>query len=286
MSSSGYRFTMRRSIALVLLAALAVVSTACAAAAPGSDLTGKTWLLTAVTEQVPAFQGVVPAEEQGKYTVAFNTDGTFDAQADCNQVAGEYAVADGNKLTITPGASTLMLCPEGEFGVLFVNGLADAASYTISDQSLKITKADGGTLDFVSGTAAAAGDPVTPAPAAPADATPLVGPTWQLVGVTQQVPAFQGVVPEEDQAKYTIAFADDGTFSSTVDCNQLSGSYTAGADGSLSIIPGPMTMAMCPEGSLGDLYVVGLANASGWAVDGTDLQITLDDGGELQFAGG
>ena len=277
---------MRRSIAVVLLLALAVVSTACAAAAPGSDLTGKTWLLTAVTEQVPAFQGVVPAEEQGQYTIAFNTDGTFNAQADCNQVSGDYAVADGNKLTITPGASTLMLCPAGEFGLLFVNALADAASYKISDQSLQITKADGGTLDFVSGTAEAAGEPVTPAPAAPADATALVGPTWQLAAVTQVVPAFQGVVPAEEQAKYTIAFADDGTFSSTVDCNQLSGSYTAGADGSLQIIPGPMTMAMCPEGSLSDLYVVALANASAWAVDGTDLRITLDDGGELQFAGG
>ena len=137
---------MRRLIAIVLLLTLAAVSTACAAAAPGSDLTGKTWLLTAVTEQVPAFQGVVPAEEQGQYTIAFNTDGTFSAQADCNQVAGDYAVADGNKLTITPGASTLMLCPAGEFGLLFVNALADAASYTISDQSLTITKGDGGTL--------------------------------------------------------------------------------------------------------------------------------------------
>lgn len=269
---------------LVVLAVVAIVVSACAAAAPGSDLTGKTWLLTAVTEQVPAFQGVVPADQQGRYTITFATDGTFQAQADCNQVNGSWTVASGNAITIELGASTLAFCPEGDLGVLFTSALATAETYAISGSDLTLTREDGATLQFTAGTASAPGAAVTPAPAGAVEPTALIGPTWQLTAITEQVPAFQGVIPAEDQARYTIAFAEDGTFSSTVDCNQLAGSYTAGADGSLSIIPGPMTMAMCPEGSLDGLYVIALGNAASFAVDGATLTITLDDGGTLQFA--
>ena len=177
-----------------------------------------------------------------------------------------------------------MACPEGEFGVLYVAALGDAESYAIAGSDLTITKVDGGTLQFTAGTAASPEAGVTPAPAEPVDAAELVGQEWQLVAVTQQVPAFQGVVPPADQSRYTITFADDGTFSAQVDCNQLAGTYTASADGSMTISAGPMTMAMCPEGSLGDLYLVALANASGWAVEAGVLNLTLDDGGTMEFA--
>ena len=82
----------------------------------------------------------------------------------------------------------------------------------------------------------------------------------------------------------TCSISIYGTFSAQVDCNQLAGSYTAGADGSMSIIPGPMTMAMCPEGSLDGLYLVALGNVTGWAVDGGTMNLTLTDGGTLEFA--
>ncbi len=45
-------------------------------------------------------------------------------------------------------------------------------------------------------------------------------------------------------------------------------------------------MAMCPEGSLGDLFVFGLSNAASYAVADTGLTITLQDGGTLQFVKG
>ncbi len=49
---------------------------------------------------------------------------------------------------------------------------------------------------------------------------------------------------------------------------------------------GASTMAMCPEGSLGDLFVLGLSNAASYAVADTGLTITLKDGGTLQFVKG
>jgi heat shock protein HslJ len=276
---------MRRSLLLVVLAVVAILAAACApAATPGSDLTGKTWLLTGITEQVPAFQGVVPPDQQGKYTITFATDGTFQSQADCNQVGGTYKVSGTSKITIEPGPSTLAFCPDGDLGVLFTTALGTATSYAISGSDLTLTADNGGTLQFTAGTAASPDAAITPAPAGAVDPTAVVGPTWRLVALTEKVPAFQGVVPPAEQSKYTITFADDGTFSAQVDCNQLAGSYTAGADGSMSIIPGPMTMAMCPEGSLDGLYLVALGNVTGWAVDGGTMNLTLTDGGTLEFA--
>jgi heat shock protein HslJ len=276
---------MRRSLIFVALAVMAIIAAACQpAAAPGSDLTGKTWLLTGVTETVPAFQGAVPQEEQGKYTITFATDGTFQAQADCNTVGGSYTVASGNALTIEPGAATLAFCPDGDLGGLFVNALSTVTTYAISGSDLTLTRGDDGTLQFTAGTAAAPDPAITPAPAGAVDPTAVVGPTWRLVAITEKVPAFQGVVPPAEQANYTIAFADDGTFSAQLDCNQLAGSYTAGADGSMSIIPGPMTLALCPDGSLSDLYLAALGNVVGWTVDGGTMNLTLADEGTLEFA--
>ena len=45
-------------------------------------------------------------------------------------------------------------------------------------------------------------------------------------------------------------------------------------------------MAMCPEGSLGDLFMFGLGNAASYEVTETGLTITLEDGGTLQFVKG
>ena len=71
-------------------------------------LTGKTWQLTAITGQTPAFQGVFPPEEQSLYTVAFATDGSRAAKADCKAVSGTYALKGDDGITISLGASTLV----------------------------------------------------------------------------------------------------------------------------------------------------------------------------------
>ena len=111
----------------------------------------------------------------------------------------------------------------------------------------------------------------------------LTGKTWQLTAITTKVPAFQGVVPAAQQASYTIEFGSDGKFASKADCNQVSGSYTTTASGGMSITPGPSTMAMCPEGSMGGEYVAALSKAVSYAVATSELTITLSDQGTLQF---
>ncbi len=111
----------------------------------------------------------------------------------------------------------------------------------------------------------------------------LTGKTWQLTAITELTPAFQGVVPEADQANYTIEFATDDTFSAKADCNQVSGGYTTTSSNGLTITPGPMTLVACPEGSLSDQYVAGLGNAASYAIADSQLTITLTDGGTLVY---
>ena len=125
----------------------------------------------------------------------------------------------------------------------------------------------------------------------------LLGKTWKLTGITETTPAFQGVVPEADQSNYTIEFQADGTFNAKADCNQVGGTYEVHrgdgrtdiglepGGGSISILPGPSTLAACPPGSMGDLYVVGLGKASSYAIEGGQLTLTLadGDGGTLVF---
>ena len=141
---------------------------------------------------------------------------------------------------------------------------------------------------FAAGTAGASPSAAVASAAPPASsaATDLVGVEWQLSAITETAPAFQGVVPAADQPNYTIAFSEDGTFSAKADCNQTSGTYETGDGNSLTIMLGATTMAMCPEGSLGDLYVFGLGNAASYEVTETGLTITLEDGGTLQFVKG
>jgi heat shock protein HslJ len=137
---------MRRLTLTALLIAVAAIAVACSSSSSG--LTGKTWQLTAITELTPAFQGVVPADQQANYTIEFKSDGTFQAKADCNQVSGQYTTTSTGGMTITPGPSTLAACPEGSMGSQYVAGLGNTASYAIANSQLTLTLKDGGTLAF------------------------------------------------------------------------------------------------------------------------------------------
>lgn len=300
---------MRRAAFMaVIIGATALLAACSPGAAPG--LTDKQWNLTAITEKVPAFQGVVPPADQGKYAITFKTDLTFSGIADCNAFGGTYKTPASNGLTMDVTVSTMAFCPEDSLDLLFVHGLGRVKTYAIVNDVLTMTLDDAGTLVFgvapaaspsaaasAGAAATATAKPTTKPTAAPtakpgASATPgpvtgLVGKAWQLTAITEKNPAFQGVVPAADQPNYTITFAADATFSAKADCNTVSGTYTtadpAAASGDLAIVPGPTTTAACPSGSLSDLYVLGLANAASYAVADSQLTITLADQGTLTF---
>jgi heat shock protein HslJ len=281
---------VRRAVFLALAVAAGTLVAACSTSGGGSGgLTGTTWYLTSGSETTPAWQYAVPPAEQANYTITFNTDGNFAGKADCNQIGGTYKTSGSDGLTITPTTSTMAFCGEASFDTLFVHALGDTTNYKIENGLLTLTQKNG-TLQFTSTKPTATAEP----PASPAEvpqgspgAQGLTGVTWKLTGITEKVPAFQGAVPADQQANYTITFNDDKSFNAKADCNNLSGTYETGdpaaSSGPLSIKPGPMTLDACPEGSLGDLFVIGLGSAERYAIADNVLTLTVVDGGTLQF---
>jgi heat shock protein HslJ len=281
---------MRTRLLVIPLIALVGIVAACSGG--GSQLTGTTWQLTAVTEKVPAFQGVVPADQQAHYTITFNTDGSFNASVDCNQLSGTYTTS-GSNMTITPGPMTMAFCGEESMDVLYAHALGNVASFAIANNQLTLTTKEEGTLTFSPAASGASTGPDAPASAeAPASAAAdasggLLGKAWQLTAVTEKVPAFQGVIPDDQQANYTITFNADGSFNAQADCNSVSGTYSTAdptaATGDLAIFPGPSTLAYCGDESFGDLFTIGLGSAASYAIDADALTITLVNDGTLTF---
>jgi heat shock protein HslJ len=279
---------VRKTLLLAVLIVAGSLAAACTAG--GSSLTGKAWYLTSGTQTAPAWQWAVPPADSLKYTITFNDDKSFAAKADCNQVSGTYATSGSNGLTITPGPSTMAYCGEGSLGSLYTTALSTTESYKVDGNTLTLTLTDGGTMSFASAQPSGSAAP----PASPPDVSQgavsgqgLTGKEWQLTAMTEKVPAFQGVVPDADQSRYTVTFADDKTFSAKADCNSVAGAYDtddpAASAGRLTITPGPTTLVACPEGSLGDLFVIGLSNAFSYSIEGDALTITTKDLGTLQF---
>lgn len=134
---------MRSLVAVLTLAVTAAVVVACSS---GSGLTGKAWQWTAATTTVPASQSVVPDPEN--YTIQFNTDGTFNAKADCNQVNGSYTTSGSNGLVIVPGASTMAFCGEESSDTIFLAGLSTTSTYAIANGQLTLNQVGGGTMTF------------------------------------------------------------------------------------------------------------------------------------------
>ena len=137
----------RLGVAAVALLLASTVLAACNVA--GSGLVGPTWRVTAVSTVVPAWQGVVPAADQLRYTITFANDGTAAIKADCNQVTAAYTTTPGGTITIKPGPSTLAACPPDSQGQQFVAALSAVNSYSVNGDQLTLRQADNSHLDLI-----------------------------------------------------------------------------------------------------------------------------------------
>ena len=107
-------------------------------------LIGKTWQwLGTITAEEP-----VAVADSTRYTIEFLEDGTAAIKADCNAVIAQVT-ADGGAISLIPGPSTLVLCPEDSQADLFTQQLSAAAIYFFLDGDLFIDLvADSGTMHF------------------------------------------------------------------------------------------------------------------------------------------
>jgi heat shock protein HslJ len=112
------------------------------------------------------------------------------------------------------------------------------------------------------------------------DGAALTGKLWQWTESTISEPATIA-----DPTRYTITFADDGTYSAKIDCNQASGAFTTTEDGGITIQPGPMTLVGCPDDSQADVFLAGLLGATSYTVTDSELVLTTATG-TLTFSPG
>ncbi len=140
---------MRELISLrrwAVVTGVVVASLVLAACSSGSSLTGKTWQWTSWTTMTPQSQSVVP--DPSAYTIEFKSDGTFQAKADCNTVAGTYTSTTSGGLKISPGPSTLAACGADSLSSTFVEKLGLAISSTFFRSEMTINLQDLGTMTF------------------------------------------------------------------------------------------------------------------------------------------
>lgn len=162
---------MKKAILIAFMLAATGLLAACGNNTSTDSLTGKTWYLVSGQEKNPAWQWAVPAAQQANFTLVLNTDKTFSAQADCNQLAGTWSTSGSNGLSIVPGPMTMAYCgPEG-FDVLYAGLIGQAASYSTAGTSLDIALQDGGKLNYTSVT------PPSPAPSVVPTVVPTAAPT-------------------------------------------------------------------------------------------------------------
>jgi uncharacterized protein YraI/heat shock protein HslJ len=101
-------------------------------------LTGAIWEWTASQEG----DQVTPVSDPSRYQVEFRVDGTVSIKADCNTVTASYQVGEDNTMTIQPGASTMMACPEDSQADVFMQQLDATAAYQFSQGALVLSQAD------------------------------------------------------------------------------------------------------------------------------------------------
>ena len=111
------------------------------------------------------------------------------------------------------------------------------------------------------------------------NAPTLTGTVWQWLGTMTG----EGPLEVADSSRYTIEFLDDGTAAIKADCNRVVAQYTAEA-GAMTLTPGPMTLAACPDDSQGDVFVQQLSGAALYFFLDGDLYIDLfADSGTMRF---
>jgi heat shock protein HslJ len=256
-----------RSIALVTIG-LAVAAAACtgAGASPsptggtGGTLIGPAWILASYVKA-----GVSTAVPPGITADAVFKTAVVSGSSGCNAYTGPYT-AQGSTIKAGPFAATQMACPgpSGDVEQAFIAGMANAATYTATADSLTLYDPSGAaTLVFKAGTAGV-----------------LAGPTWHLLAYNNGKGAVQSAAAGSDA---TATFAADGTVSGNATCNQYNGPYTTNAD-TIKIGPLVSTKMACSSDNLNaqeTAYLATLQNAATYTVEGTNLELR-DANGALQ----
>jgi heat shock protein HslJ len=249
-----------------LLVIAALLLSACQNASPASSipLEDTIWLMQSFQNAAGQTTQALPGSEAN---ARFSKDGKVFGNASCNQYSGAYKT-NGNKITIDPGAMTMMMCPDEGLSAQeqdFIAALKAAAAYKIQGEQLNLIDREG--------------NPVLTFTAQKSDA--LTSATWQAIAYNN---GKQAVVSVLTGSEITANFGKDGQLSGSAGCNNYHASYKL--DGrSIQIGPAASTRMMCsePEGIMEQeaAYLKALEAARTLEIVGKSLTL-FGEGGERQ----
>lgn len=104
----------------------------------GVSLTGHEWKLQSMTQE-----GVAVTNPQELPTILFSDSSAVYGFAGCNRFFGSYTVGDKGEMTVKPGGSTMMFCPDMQFEDVYLKALNEVRNYAINGKELTLTDADG-----------------------------------------------------------------------------------------------------------------------------------------------
>ena len=218
------------------------------------SLQGVTWQWVSLT--TPETETIV--NDPGRYTIRFNADGTAGIKADCNTVLATYST-DESSITIVPGPTTLVACPEDSLDQQFVSSLSNAAIYFFQDGDLYLDMfASAGTLRFIaqrSGSGTAVGAPDTQEPVSSATGIEFQVISFGPLGAVQ--PVLEGTT-------ITAVFGDTEV-SGSAGCNTYTGPLNPIND-YFTVGPIASTLMLCDEPIMQQeqAYLAALASLTGY----------------------
>jgi heat shock protein HslJ len=138
----------RRLGAFVAVAVFVALLAGCGGSRKASPIVGPLWEWNGLHETHPAHLSAVPDPQN--YLLLLNTDGTFEATADCNQLHGSYTLSGGD-LTLTHGPMTRAQCSPNSLSDQYVHLLAQVTTQAVENGQLTLGLKNGAGSMFFHG---------------------------------------------------------------------------------------------------------------------------------------
>jgi heat shock protein HslJ len=215
--------------------------------APG-ELAGTAWTLAALPGRT-----LLP---NVMASLSFDAGGRAGGSDGCNRYGATYR-ADGSALTITPGASTMMACPDPL--------MKQARVFTAALSATRAYALDAGRLVLRDGAGATRATFATMQPAA------LPGTRWTALAVNN---GQQAVASLTSGTEITAEFAPDGSLTGSAGCNRYTTHYALDGE-TITIRPPALTRRACPAPVMDQerQYVAALGQAATYRLDADRLEL-------------
>ena len=145
---------MRSRVTLAIMVGIVLLPVGCGSSSSGASggssgsgslLVGVLWEWTGGQLAHPPSLHAVP--DPSSYLLRLGSDGSFEAQADCNQIQGNYTLS-GQNLSLSLGPSTLAACGPNSLDQTYVHQLAMVERWSLTNGQLALSLKDGDQMFF------------------------------------------------------------------------------------------------------------------------------------------